>query len=198
MTKRSFHYSTAEERLDKVEQLAKIEGISATQWIDKAIDHSFICKKTIHEIPTLRPIITKYPAKCHKCPSEIPVGSPAYWAKGVIICMDCFVQSLGDKALASKYLKMRELNKTMRALKQQADHYADMINEIRYEVRFAEIMKKLDRLLDLTDSYLRNFNEQTIKEVNELCRELKKDVPELKAVLSAKIQPIRKRKKVSY
>ena len=195
MTKK-FVWRTSEERYTRIQNYADSKGISINQSVDNAVDLLFKGKTLREEIPTLRMIITKYPAKCTQCTSQIPVGSPAYWSKGVIICMDCFVKSLGDKALASKYLKMRELNKTMKALKTQADRYADMINEVRHHVRFAETMKKLDRLLDLTDSYLRNFDEQAIKEVNELYKELKKDVPELKAVLSATIQTMRKRKKV--
>lgn len=198
---KKYLWITSEERFQQLEHYSKDKGFSIAKSIDEAIDLLLKGKPSKDETPTLKPIITKYPAKCHKCANEIDVGSPAYWSKGVIICMDCFVQSLGDKALASKYLKMRELNKTMRALKAQADQYADLINEIKYEVKFAELSKKIDELLRLNYDYLKNVGEpqekDLFKNLSEHFKEVKKEWEELKAVISAKIQPIRK-KKVTY
>jgi len=177
-----------------VEDNAKTKGIPESEYIRQAVEHFNTCKKSEPEIPTLRMIITKYPSKCTNphCNQLIPIGSIAYWSKNVIICMDCFIQALGDKALASKYLKMRELNKIVHALEKEANQYADFINDIKLQVRFGEIIKKLDQLLDLNDKFLHTLDDSTLKELNDFLKEVKKDIPELKIAVTTKMQPLKK------
>ena len=115
-------YRLPEEIIEKIKNESKRKNITQNEFIKQAIEHYLSCRiKEKEEIKqaSLKLIVTKYNGKCSKCGSEISIGSLCYYGrdqgKTILICLDCMVENKSDKALASKYLKMRELNKTVKA-----------------------------------------------------------------------------------
>jgi hypothetical protein len=146
------------------------------------------------EAPNLRMIITKYPDRCHKCQTKIEQGSIAYWSKDIILCSDCIIQAMGDKTIGDRYLKKRELERVIKALKSQANQYADLILDHKHQIKFNELSKKIDDLLNFNDTFLRQYigtpqEIEIIRKLNDLYREVKKEWEELKVAVTAKIQP---------
>ncbi|MFZ7138789.1 MAG: hypothetical protein ACOWW1_10290 [archaeon] len=177
---------------DKLVKTAQKQGISENQLITDSIRHYLVCNKQ-PQAPTLKQIIAKYQSTCKKCGSTIHIGSIAFWSKETIICMDCYVQALGDKALANKYLKMRELSKVIKHLKSQADQYADTINNVQTQVRFSEFTIKANHFIDVCESYFDNFDDATLKEAYQFAKQLSREWEDLKMIVSAKFDPIKKR-----
>lgn len=83
--------------------------------------------------PGLKAIITKYPGQCSKCGDPIPIGSQAWYGKRqkgsrpILICLNCMVKGMGDRALAKRYLKTRELQITIKGLKKIADELCESL-----------------------------------------------------------------------
>lgn len=149
----------------------------------------------------LKFIITRYPGQCKKCENHVPAGSPAYWSPDILMCLDCAVDTKSDKALMTRYLKARELDKILRMLKDESNRYADQINELKHGVKFNELVVKFDEMLDLTDKYLKTFpgeKDPLVLRLKKLCDETPAEMEELKAAVSSKWAPIRRKKKVRY
>lgn len=146
----------------------------------------------------LKFIITRYPGQCTKCGEAVAAGSPAYWSPDVLMCIDCAVDTKSDKALMSRYLKARELDKILRMLKEESNRYADQINELKFGVRFNEIVVKFDTMLNLNEQYLKTLpgeKDPLVQELRKLCDETPAEMLELKASITSKLTPIKRKKK---
>jgi hypothetical protein len=85
-------------------------------------------------------IVLRYPGKCLKCGKPLAPGDWALYGQGIgAICIDCFIQRIGDKALLAKYLKLREYERIIGALKIEAERLAQ-------NVEFGQIVEKIDLL----------------------------------------------------
>lgn len=146
----------------------------------------------------LKFIITRYPGQCKKCGEDVPEGSPAYWSPDVLMCLDCAVDTKSDKALMSRYLKARELDKILRMLKAESAKYADEINELKYGVKFNQIVVKFDEILDLSEQYLKTLppeKDPLVLKLKKLCDQTPQEMMELKASITSKLTPIKRKKK---
>lgn len=147
----------------------------------------------------LKFIITRYPGQCKKCGNDVPEGSPVYWAPDVLMCLDCAVDTKSDKALMTRYLKARELDKILHMLKEESNKYADQINELKYGVKFNELVLKFDEMLSLNTEYLHTLPEDTkdpvIVRLKKLCDETPAEMLELKAAVTTKFAPIKRKKR---
>lgn len=85
-------------------------------------------------------IVLRYPGHCLKCQKALSPGDWALYGQGIgAICIDCFTQRIGDKALLAKYLKLREYERIINALKIEAERLAQT-------VEFGQIVEKIDML----------------------------------------------------
>lgn len=140
-----------------IENYADIFGMSQAEFIESACHHYVTCsRRDLREaVPTLKPIFLKYPATCSKCGRSLSVGEMAYWGrledgKTVIICQDCQVSSQSDKALARKYIKIRELSKTLSGLKKLAEEEADLLFD-------TDVLKKQEEYIRFLNSAVERF-----------------------------------------
>jgi len=166
----------------------KKSELSQSDYIRNSIEHFLVCDKLEKEdIPALRPIISKFRGKCSKpdCGKIVEVGEPCYWAKGIIICMDCMIQKgLGDKTLVAKYLKTRELNRTLKALENECDRLANQIENLTVSDRLENFIKKVNEMHNLIFEYFREVRPQdkerelleTIRQNTEKEKELIRDL----------------------
>jgi len=185
-----------DEELDKqLERKANKDGKSKAQLINSAIQHYLTCKGT-KDAPTLRQIIAKYESKCKSCGATIRIGSVAFWSKETIICMDCYVNAKGDRTLATKYMKTRELKQVIAFLRQQADAYAEQIEEYQTQIRFADLTARANRFIEIAEDYLDHFKDDKLTEALEIAKTLRTDWEELKAFITAKFSKVVKKKRV--
>mgnify|MGYP000722277433 CR=1 FL=1 len=190
-----FNIKLDETTIQKIREISKSEGITQGELIKRLIENYDKLRQD-KEI-TLKRIITKYEGRCSKCGSKIPVGSMAFWSQGVLVCMDCYVLSFGDKALATRYLKMRELQLIIKELRKEANELADMVNNYRYQSELNNLFGKLERLIKLNEDYYKTFKDEKIKELTEFYKKVAKDFDDLRLIIESKIfANIKKKKRI--
>jgi len=176
------------EEKEKLEKEAKKNGKTLSDFIKWKL---FEAK---HEEKPIAPklLINKYNRKCMKCGRKIAIGEAFMWVgSNTGLCLDCYVQSLGDKALASKYLKMRELTLIIRELKEQANSLADVINE----AKIYDIIKKLEEIIKDLKDYFNTFREEQARKIYEKLEEVAKKLEEI--YIYHKIKSKKKKRKGS-
>lgn len=110
------------------------KDLTQTEFVIRAVKHFVGCGGQ-REVsgPGLKQIITKYPGVCSKCGTSIPIGTQVWYGKrlkdtrAILVCTDCMVTNMSDKTLARKYLKVKELQSTIRGLRVQADELAEKL-----------------------------------------------------------------------
>jgi len=147
---------------------------SENQYVIKALEHFLICKDGMSS-SQMRLIVLQYPAKCMRCHQHIDAGNWALYGRGVgAICMDCYVERIGDKALVAKFLKMREYKQIVKALQKEAERLAVKV-EVGKVAEYVEEMKEKTKIIYARlMSYFRamgNINER--QELEELMRVIK-------------------------
>jgi len=133
-----------EELIEQIKSEAKQRGITQKDLIKKALEHFFICDKA-EEIPTLREIITKYKGKCSKCGNLIDVGERALYGRtkegSILICLDCQIGSESDKTIVKRLLKLRKLDREIKALQNQKEQLLREYEELELKADFANLLK---------------------------------------------------------
>lgn len=120
----------------------------------EALKHFQSCKET-DTSNIMHTIITKFPGKCLKCGHEIPAHVPALYGKGVgLICTDCTITQIGDKALVHKYLKNRELDQIKSALIKECDELAQKIETYRVIDKLEALNNSQERTEKLISDFL--------------------------------------------
>lgn len=116
---------------------------SENEWAIQAFQHVLTCKK-LEPNAEMKLIVLRYPAKCIKCGSNIDAGSWGLWGRGVgAVCMDCYIERIGDKALVAKWLKMRQYQRLIKALKNEAERLGTEVEMYK----LGEKVKKIDGLV---------------------------------------------------
>ena len=135
-----------EELINKIKTEANIRGLSQKDLIVKALEHFFICNKA-EEIPTLKEIITKYKGKCSKCGRIVDVGEKALYGKtkdgSILICLDCQIGMESDKTIVRRLLKLRKLDREIKALQNQKEQLLNEYEELELKEDFAKLLDNL-------------------------------------------------------
>lgn len=127
---------------------------SENEYITQAIEHFIKCQK-VELSQSMKLIVTKYKGHCLKCTSEIETGSWALHGRGVgLICMNCYVERIGDKALVAKFLKTREFNQIIKALQTEADRLAGQVEVYKSGEKLALLTEQQGKLNRLVLDYL--------------------------------------------
>lgn len=178
----------------KLQEHADKHGISIAEAIRDAIksylEHT---EPQVEQMPTLKMIITKYKSKCSKCGKDIGIGEVAYWAKGITVCLDCIINALGDKTLASKYLKKREMEKVIKGLQKIANELEERIAEKQAQLKAMEIEQKKAEVYDMLNDYLKHFNDKRLEEIASKLKEIEEKVEEAKIALTLKLKQSKKK-----
>lgn len=135
----------------------KRRGIATKQdFYVEAIKHFLQCK-TFDTTGAMRLIVLKYPANClyHK-DERIEAGQWAYYGSGVgAICLDAFIERLGDKAIVRKYLKNRELERTHKFLKAECNRLADRLETFEIGDKALVALRQVELEHDLAMRYFK-------------------------------------------
>ncbi len=108
-------------------------------------------------------IVLQYPTKCRRCGRELNVGDVAHYVRYeyddgstryYIYCMDCWLQS---SALAQYYIKKKQLEATVKGLKDMANKLADKIVRMKTEYNIAVVKEELMNIRrELNLTFVRN------------------------------------------
>lgn len=177
---------------------------SKSDWIVKACEHFLISKKA-DATAKMRLIVLQWTAQCKRCGNEVKAGNWALYGRtptgGIVICMDCYVERIGDKALVAKYLKVREWQQILKALKSQCEHYAQKLEDFQL---FNRLKGMEDKILNMEKWVMDYLKKQLgTAEEGQVLEEMVRATKEVKAMcadvrdLYAKLLK-RKKKKVVY
>jgi len=194
--------TTIRVREDVIELLKKVseetgKSISeiASEAIKAYVQGIQIHDKEIKQITPLRPIMTKYVSKCFICKKDVQVGTLVFYqrivyvdntVKSIVLCPEC---ASSEDVLASKYVKVYELQKTLRGLKRKADKLAEEIMELSKLVSLKNIYFDIERELKLLREYLMAYNHP--KEVIEKVDDFRSKVEELIQKLDSVLEDVR-------
>ena len=139
-------YAKFRDQLDK-------EGLTIKEFVINAIRDYVEAGKRGEEV-SLREIVLRFQTKCRNCGRILRVGERAFWAKGWgVMCMDCYIDSMGDKALARRYMKIRELERIKKALQEDVERLAQLYEEYMVFGKLDKVAQHLgdmiNRLRDL-------------------------------------------------
>jgi len=183
-----------EDTLNKLKEFSEKHNMTISDIVRDAIK-SYIehTEPQVEQLPTLKMIITKYKSKCSKCGKDIGIGEIAYWAKGITVCLDCIINTMGDKTLASKYLKKREMEKVIKGLQKIANELEERIAERQAQLKALEIEQKKAEVYDMLNDYLKHFNDKKLEEIYEKLKEIEEKAEEAKIALTLKIKKSKKK-----
>jgi hypothetical protein len=190
----------SEKLADRIEADAKRKGISKSQWFREASAHFLTCPKA-EKVQSMKLIPFKYRGSCLKCGRTVEVGEWGLWGKGVgVICMDCYVGRIGDKALVAKYLKMREYKQIIKALKNQADELADKVEDLvagdKFVIVYEEIHKGVTKALEyLTEKLGTPKENEAFEDFLRWLEKAKKVILDIESALERQGYWIKKKKK---
>ena len=144
----------AQSMLRSYVQIAKRELPSLNEYVIQALEHFLTCSK-LEPSERMRLIVLKYDGKCLRCKHVVKAGNWALYGRGVgIVCMDCYVERIGDKALVAKYLKLREWQQISKALKSECERYAQELEDFRLFDKLKGMDEKVDTLSKAMMQYL--------------------------------------------
>jgi hypothetical protein len=154
-----------EDLVRRIGEDAKQQNIpSDNEYILNAIEHYLKCKRA-ESSQAMHLIVTKYDGVCLKCGNKIEKGSWALYGKDVgLICLDDWIQKLGDKAIVAKYLKMRDLKITINALTKEADRLAEKVEAFKAVEKLEALYQRQDKMTELATKYLMERNLSTPEE----------------------------------
>jgi len=174
----------------------------------EAFEHFLKCRK-VELSQSMKLIVTKYKGHCLKCKDEIPVASWALYGRGIgLICLDCYVERIGDKTLVAKYLKNRELKKVSKALQVECDRLANVIDEHKQKINIYKVGEKHQELeeyqnttMQLLNDFLKNKigtdkEAEAFEEIKRRNQQVEQYLRDIEALIQKSLfKPIEKKKK---
>lgn len=199
MTKR-FEVRLDEDLFKKIEAQANKETKSVNQMMLDLLEKGFMQQQD--QVPAMRLILLKYPARCLKCDCELPAQTWAMYGKGVgAICLDCFIEKLGDKAIVKKVMRLKELKWTIKALETQLDLKSDQLRKLNFLEVIVKMRDGYGEIHKLIIEYLKTGFDKSDREkdaLNELETLIQNQwavIEEAKLFLMGPTPLIRKKKK---
>ncbi|MEM2848550.1 MAG: hypothetical protein QXM79_07255 [Zestosphaera sp.] len=199
-----------DEAYQLLEQLANKTGSSIKDVVSKAVkllytgESNVSIDKEVSEI-TEKVITLKYATKCKRCSRELKEGEHAYYvkylyndntAKSLVYCIDCYHETLiSDKALAKLYVKKKELERVIKALRKETD---TLVDDAEITSKINEVMNVINKIYNTGIDVLSilTTNENKAEKIDELVatsEELKKLLAELKQVVAQAIRQVKKK-----
>ncbi len=132
------------------------------------------------DAPVLKPIVALYSAKCRSCGRNILPGQTCYWAKGWgVLCLDCFYKSIGDKSIAQKYIKKKELELAIKDLKRTVDELSIKAVKLKREIEIYSVLREIKNLVSTLYDAAIHLNVEDLRQHARRVEELYDRVKEL-------------------
>jgi len=179
------------------EQDAQQKEVSSfNEYVERALEHFLTCSK-LELSAQMRLIVLKYDGKCLRCGAEVKAGNWALYGRGVgVVCMDCYIERIGDKALVAKYLKIREWKQISKALQSECERLAQELEDFRLFERLKGIDETIVQLNKAVMLYLSEKigTPEEQEALEEIIRQLK-DLRTVTASIRELYKKLSKRKK---
>ena len=154
------------ELYEKIKAIAEKSGKSIRELAEEALNAYILGREGI-EGKDIKGITDKiiplqYPAKCRRCKKQLNEGDLAYWVKityndntikSYVLCLDCYYQS---NALKEWYLKKKQLERIVKALRKEADELSEQVLELRkyrdviqIKEQARELLREVQELIDV-------------------------------------------------
>lgn len=189
-----------EEFFKRIEAEAKNQGKSKNQMMLDLMEKGLMQQQD--ETPAMRLILLKYPARCLKCDCELPPQTWAMYGKGVgAVCLDCFIEKLGDKAIVKKVMRLKELKWTIKALEKELELKSDELRKLNFLEVIVKMRDGYGEIHKLILEYLKTGFDKSNKEkdaLNDLETLIQKQwaiIEEAKLFLMGPTPLIKKKKK---
>jgi len=183
---------------DDFEKFAKQKYPSENQAAEEALKHFMECTKTA-TVQGMHLIPLKFKGTCNLCGREVDQGEWAWWAPGAgIICTDCEVKKFGDKATARKYIKVKELEFTEKALRQECDKLAEKYRDFNVYEFLNQLHEKNTEAHKLVMEYLKQGfpkAEAEQKALEEMVSVIRENFAVIQEVREFMLHPYKKKKK---
>jgi hypothetical protein len=128
---------------------------SETEYVVQAIINFAGKKEGEKDVQGMKLIVTQYDGTCIKGHEHIEKGSWALYGKGIgLVCLDCYVQKLGDKTLIAKYLKNRDLDRITRTLQEEADRLAGKVESYQSVEKLDLLITQQNKTMEIVKQYL--------------------------------------------
>jgi hypothetical protein len=105
----------------------------------------------------------------------------AYWIhveyadgsrRSIIYCVDCYYTSI-DSTLAKRYLKLKELEATVRGLKKEADRLAEEVKQLEQTVNLLRLERDIEKFwYDFKNTFIDNPSVEVVKNFIDRMREI--------------------------
>jgi hypothetical protein len=146
--------SLSQDSMILLAQLANDQHLSESETVMLALKHVSECTAK-DSSQAMRLIVTKYDCKCLKCKRELKQGDWVLWGKGVgVVCLDCYIEKIGDKTVVAKYLKNRELDRVRKTLQEEADRLAQKVEAYQGIEKIESLSTQQEILNKLAMDYL--------------------------------------------
>lgn len=189
--RKNFRFS--KKLVDAVEKDLKQQGMdSMNQYVEKALEHFLLCKDGM-SMGQMRLIVLQYDAVCKRCDTLIHAGNWAFYGRGIgAICMDCYIERIGDKALVAKYLKMREYKQIIKALSAEAERLAVKVETGQVAEHIEEMKEKTTlihaKLMDYFKALGMPEEKQQLEELMRLTKEQEKTLETVRNFIERKVK----------
>jgi len=156
----------SDQAYEQLKTLAEKRGLSINNVVQEIINVYLGGRPEEKPIKKIvdKDITLMYPAKCDRCGKPLSPGDVAHYIRyeyddapprSFIYCMDCWLQS---SALAKYYIRKKELEATIKGLKDMADKLAEKIMRMRSEYNIALVKEELMKIRhELNLSLVRNI-----------------------------------------
>jgi Ribbon-helix-helix protein, copG family. len=146
----------SEEVYNKVKEIAEKSGKSIREVVEEAINIYLLgkSKAVSKDIVKHRQswIVARHEDECEVCKRKVEAGTRVYWMffeysdgkkHSTVICPECYYSQI-DVALAKRYLKVKELEATIRGLKKEADRLAEEVRLYEQRVNILKLEKEIE------------------------------------------------------
>lgn len=188
----------------KIEAEIQTSGKSQTEVIHLLVEQGLKYDKDAKDVQRMKEIITKYDGRCIKCGENIPAQSSALWGKGIgLLCMDCYIKRIGDKAVVRKVMKLKELNWQIQAFKKILDELAEKYRLFNLYELIDRLSKGDEELNKKNWEFLREKigtedERKTIETIVHKVQQQRKIMDEIYQFMQIPFKKKKKRKKKSY
>jgi Ribbon-helix-helix protein, copG family. len=189
----------SEEVYAKVKEIAEKSGKSIREIIEEAINIYLLgkSKAVSKDIVKHRQswIVARHEDECEVCKRKVEAGTRVYWMffeysdgkkHSIVICPDCYYSQV-DVALAKRYLKVKELEATIRGLKKEADRLAEEVRLLEQRANILKLEKEIEEFwFNFRSVFTNNPDVVVVREFLNKLEELINKARELEAFVSVK------------
>lgn len=113
-------------------------------------------------------VILQEESRCALCGRQLKAGYRVKWIENLgHICLRCYFNRFYDKSLADKYIKKKELEATIRALRKKADELTEEIEKKQVILNIHRINKELQEIISMLRE-IKNYPELYDEKYEEL------------------------------